>query len=333
MRASASKSLFKAATFVLVAGAAGVWIVGSIAALAESPAAKYPGGKPVELTVMFGAGSAADVTARYLADGVAKLLGVPVPVVNRTGGGGAIGYSYVSRQKPDGHSLIWNSNSISSTYHSGVLSFDYKAFDAVARVSVETPAIAVRADSPWKSLNEFIAHAQENPGKVRIGNSGTGSHTHFSSAALFTTAGAKVIEVPFGEGQAVVNLLGSRIEGVVQLPAALVAHVKNGDLRVLAVLGSARDPVFPDVPTASELGYAVRLDMWRGIAVPKDTPRPIIVRLQDVIKRTVDAQAFADAGKAIGFTPAYLPADEFGRLIASDDERIAQLMADLGLKK
>ena len=333
MRASASKSLVKAAAVVLVAGAAGIWIVGSIAAFAGSPAAQYPGGKPLELTVMFGAGSAADVTARYLADGMAKLLGVPVPVVNRTGGGGAIGYSYVSRQKPDGHSLIWNSNSISSTYHSGVLSFDYKAFDAVARVSVETPAIAVRADSPWKSLNEFIAHARENPGKVRIGNSGTGSHTHFSSAALFTTAGAKVIEVPFGEGQAVVNLLGSRIEGIVQLPAALVSHVKNGDLRVLAVLGSARDPVFPDVPTASELGYAVRLDMWRGIAVPKDTPRPIIVRLQDAIKRTVDTQAFADAGKAIGFTPAYLPADEFGRLIASDDERIAQLMADLGLKK
>jgi|SRR5262249_52154738 len=333
MRASALKSLVKAAAVVLVAGAAGIWIVGSIAAFAGSPAAQYPGGKPLELTVMFGAGSAADVTARYLADGMAKLLGVPVPVVNRTGGGGAIGYSYVSRQKPDGHSLIWNSNSISSTYHSGVLSFDYKAFDAVARVSVETPAIAVRADSPWKSLNEFIAHARENPGKVRIGNSGTGSHTHFSSAALFTTAGAKVIEVPFGEGQAVVNLLGSRIEGIVQLPAALVSHVKNGDLRVLAVLGSARDPVFPDVPTASELGYAVRLDMWRGIAVPKDTPRPIIVRLQDAIKRTVDTQAFADAGKAIGFTPAYLPADEFGRLIASDDERIAQLMADLGLKK
>jgi tripartite-type tricarboxylate transporter receptor subunit TctC len=118
------------------------------------------------MTVMFGAGSAADVTARYLADGIAKLLGVPVPVVNRTGGGGAIGYSYVSKQKPDGHSIIWNSNSISSTYHSGVLPFDYTAFDPVARVSLETPAIAVRADAPWKSLRELIAHAQSNPGKV-----------------------------------------------------------------------------------------------------------------------------------------------------------------------
>src|SRR6266446_7581468 len=147
-----------------------------IAATALALGQQFPGGKPVEMTVMFGAGSAADVTARYLGDGMAKVLGVPVPVVNRTGGGGAIGYSHVGRQRPDGHSIIWNSNSISSTYHSGVLPFDYKAFAAVARVSVETPAIAVRADAPWKSLNELIEHARSNPGKVRVGNSGTGSH-------------------------------------------------------------------------------------------------------------------------------------------------------------
>src|ERR1700692_4670255 len=226
------------------------------AAAAPTLAQQFPGGKPVEMTVMFGAGSAADVTARYLADGMARALNVPVPVVNRTGGGGAIGYNHVSQQKPDGHSIIWNSNSISTNYHSGILQFDYRAFDPVARVSVETPVLAVRADAPWKTLKEFVEYAKSNPGKVRIGNSGAGSHTHFASSALFLTGGAKVIDVPFGEGQAVVNLLGSRIEGIVQLPAAVVAHVKSGDLRVLAVLGSKRDPIFPDVPAATEVGYA-----------------------------------------------------------------------------
>jgi tripartite-type tricarboxylate transporter receptor subunit TctC len=310
-------------------GASAALLVLATAAQAQ----QFPGGKPVEMTVMFGAGSAADVTARYLADGMAKHLNVPVPVVNRTGGGGAIGYSHVKQQKPDGHSIIWNSNSISSTFHSGVLPFDYKAFDAVARVSIETPVIAVRGDAPWKTLKELVDYAKDNPGKVRIGNSGTGSHTHFSSSALFATGGAKVVEVPFGEGQAVVNLLGSRIEGVVQLPAAVVSHVKSGDLRVLAVLGSKRDPVFPDVPTAKELGYEVALDMWRGIALPKGTPRPIIAKLQDSIKVTVDSQQFKDAGKAIGFVPAYLSADDFSKVIASDDAKLAQLMTDLGLKK
>src|SRR5215470_10527958 len=308
-------------------------VLAAAALIATTAAAEsFPGRKPIEMTVMFGAGSAADVTARYLADGMAKTVGVPVPVVNRTGGGGAIGYNHVKQQKSDGYSIIWNSNSISTNYHSGILPFDYTAFDAVARVSVETPALAVRADAPWKSLKELMDYAKANPGKVRIGNSGTGSHTHFSSSALFITGGAKVIDVPFGEGQAVVNLLGSRIEGIVQLPAALVAHVKSGDIKVLAMLGSKRDPIFPDVPTATELGYSVALDMWRGIAVPKDTPKPVIAKLEDSIKRTVETQSFQDAGKQIGFTPAFLPASEFAKLIANDDTRLAQVMADLGLK-
>lgn len=309
------------------AAAGGALMVVSAAAVAQ----QFPGGKPVEMTVMFGAGSAADVTARHLAEGMAKSLAVPVPVVNRTGGGGAIGYSYVQQQKPDGHSIIWNSNSVSTNYHSGIMSFDYKAFEAVARVSVETPAIAVRGDAPWKTLKELIDYAKANPGKVRIGNSGTGSHTHFVASALF--ADAKITHVPFGEGQAVVNLLGSRIEGVVQLPAALVPHVRSGDLRVLAMLGEKRDPIFADVPTAKELGFPVALDMWRGIAVPAGTPKPVVARLQDAIKQSVEAPAFKDAGKSIGFTPAYLSAQDFAKLIASDDVRLAQLMDDLGLKK
>ena len=317
-----------------VAAAAAAWVLltGAPSALAQQPPA-FPAGKAVEMTVMFGAGSAADVTARYLADGMAKRLNVPVPVVNRTGGGGAIGYSHVQKQRPDGFSIIWNSNSISTTYYSGTLPFDYRAFDAVARVSVETPVVAVRADAPWKSLKEFIDYAKSNPGKVRIGNSGTGSHTHFSASALFIVGDASVVHVPFTEGQAVVNLLGSRIEGIVQLPAAVVPHVKSGDLRVLAVLGGKRDPIFPDVPTAGELGYAVALDMWRGVATPRGTPKPVVAKLQDAVKRTVESQPFVDAGKSIGFTPAYLGADDFGKLIANDDAKLAQVMADLGLKK
>jgi len=310
-----------------------IFIAAALCVAAPASADPFPQGTPVEMTVMFGAGSAADVTARYLADGMAKALGVPVPVVNRTGGGGAIGYNHVKQQKADGHAIIWNSNSISTNYHSGILQFDYTAFDPVARVSVETPVLAVRADAPWKTLKEFLDYAQSNPGKVRIGNSGAGSHTHFVSSALFITGGAKVIDVPFGEGQAVVNLLGSRIEGIVQLPAAVVPHVKSGDLRVLAALGSERDPVFPDVPTAKEQGYAVALDMWRGIAVPRGVPAPVVAKLQDAIRRTVESSAFKDAGKTIGFMPAYLPAEDFGKLIAGDDAKLAQVMAELGLKK
>src|SRR4029077_8811881 len=177
---------------------------------------------------------------------------------------------------------------------------DYKAFEAVARVSVETPVIAVRADSPYMTLKDLVEYAKANPGKVRIGNSGTSSHTHFSASALFAIGEANVTHVPFTEGQAVVNLLGSRIEGIVQLPAALVPHVKSGDLRVLAVLGAKRDQIFPDIPTAKELGFSVTLDMWRGMGAPAGTPKPVIAKLEDAIKQSVEAPAFTEAGKSIG---------------------------------
>jgi tripartite-type tricarboxylate transporter receptor subunit TctC len=294
---------------------------------------QFPARKPVEMTVMFGAGSSADVAARELAKGMEKALGVPVPVVNRTGGAGAIGYSYIQQQKPDGYSIIWNSNSVSTNYHAGIMAFDYKAFDAVARVSIETPAIAVRGDAPWTTLKQLVEYAKTNPGKVRIGMSGTGSHTHFAAAALFGSSGAKIINVPFTEGQAIVNLLGGRLEAVVQLPAALVGQVESGNLRVLAALGERRDLVFPDIPTALELGYPIALDMWRGIAVPVGTPKPVIARLQDAVKASVESQSFKEAGKTIGFVPAYLPAQDFAKLIANDDVRLAQLMDELGLKK
>ena len=128
-------------------------------------AQQFPDGKPIEMTVMFGAGSAADVTARQLADGMAKALGAPVPVVNRTGGGGALGYVHVSQQKPDGYAIVWSSNSISTTHHSGQLAFDYRAFEPVARALVESPLLAVRSEARWKTLAEFIADAKSRDRK------------------------------------------------------------------------------------------------------------------------------------------------------------------------
>src|SRR6266852_5293147 len=125
-----------------------------LAATVHAQEAQFPHKGAIEITVLFPAGSSADVTARVLADGMSKELGAKVLVVNRPGAGGAIGYKYVASQKPDGYSVVWNSNSVSTTYHSGMMPFDYHEFDAVARVLVESPVIAVRGDSKWKSLRE-----------------------------------------------------------------------------------------------------------------------------------------------------------------------------------
>src|SRR5687767_10395872 len=185
-----------------------------MAALGQEPA--FPQRAPLEITVLFPAGSSADVTARMLAEGMSRHLGQRVLVVNRPGAGGAIGYKYVQAQKPDGYSLVWNSNSISTTFHSGQLSFDYTAFDAVARVLVESVVIAVKSDARWKSMNDLIADAKAKPKTVSIGHSGIGSHTHISLAAFARAAGIDVTEVPFGAAQVVPSLLGGHVDAVVQ---------------------------------------------------------------------------------------------------------------------
>jgi tripartite-type tricarboxylate transporter receptor subunit TctC len=300
------------------------------AAVAVPAAAQgFPDGKPIEMTTLFGAASASTQTARILADGMAKVLGVPVPILDKPGAGGAIGYTYISQQKADGHSIVWSSNSISTTFHNGQLPFDYKNLEHVARVTIENPALAVKADAPWKTLKELIEFAKANPDKVRVGNSGQGSQTHIASVALFSSAGAKIVPIHRTGGQATADLLAGRVEVVVQFPQVIVPHVKSNDLRVLALLGNIPDPAFPDAKSAKQQGYDIDLGLWRGISVPKGTPKAVIAKLEDAVRKAVESPEFKDAGQKIGFTPAYQPSDAFNKMIAEDDARLAVVIKEI----
>ncbi len=307
--------------------------VAALAFSAWAQEAPFPRKSPIEITVLFPAGSSADVTARMLADGMAKQLGQRVLVVNRPGAGGAIGYKYVVGQKPDGYALVWNSNSISTTFHSGQLPFDYRAFDAIARVLAESPVLGVRADAKWKNLNDFVSDARLRPKGISVGHSGIGSHTHISLAALVNVSGVDVNEVPFGAAQVVPSLLGGHVDAVLQLPAALSGPIKQGQVRLLATLIPLRDPALPDVPTAREQGFDVSLEAWRGIAGPKGMPRPVIAALEKAIRATAESPEFAKGSENLGVRPAFLPADEFSELIAREDAALSRLMTLIGLKK
>ena len=171
------------------------------------------------------------------------------------------------------------------------------------------------------------------PNGISVGNSGAGSHTHISSVALFKAAGVEVLEVPFPAAQTVPSLLGGHVDALVQLPAALSNHVKNGTVRLVAALTSKRDPALPDVPTAQEQGFDVSLEAWRGIAAPRGTPKPVVAALEAAIRRTVESPGFASASQKLGVTPAYMPAEEFGALIAGEDATLARLMRLIGLEK
>jgi tripartite-type tricarboxylate transporter receptor subunit TctC len=303
------------------------------ALLPAPPVARAFPTKPIELTVLFGAGSAADLLARKLAEFAAKDLGQPVAVVNRTGAGGAVGYSYVKGQAADGYSLVWNSNSISTAYHAGNMKFDYTAFAGVAQLTSEPVSLAVKADAPWKDVREFLAHARTRPGEVRIGNSGRGSFTHLTAVAFENRSGARFTHVPFGRELAVTTVLGDKIEASVQLPAEIMAQVTGQQVRVLAITGDTRLPSLPDVPTLKDSGLDLTMSLWRGIAAPKGVPEAVITRLQRAFIQAAQSAEFREFAARMGAAVDVRGAGDFDQFIARDDREIAALMEQIGLKK
>ena len=300
----------------------------AFASLGTAVQAQYPR-QAIEMTVLFGGSSA--TIAQVLADAMARDLGVPVAAVSRTGAGGAVGYSFVKSSVPNGYSIVWNSNSISTVSHSGAIDFDYRAFDPVARIGMEVPALAVRTNSGWRTLKDFVAAAKQK--RMRVGISGRGSFVHLVSAALFAKMGIDVIYVPYGQGTAPAELLGGRVDAALQWPNQFTGQVSAKQLTILAVTSGTRIPVLPGAPTAKEQGYDVDLVMWRGLAVPKGTPKEAVTRLEAAARRVVASPRFKEVSTKLGFEPAFLPASEFGALIARDDASIAALMTQLGLKR
>lgn len=301
-------------------------------ASASQPAqAQYPE-KPVEMTVLFG--GSAQTVGQVLADAMSKRLGKSVVAVSRPGGGGAIGYTYVQAQPADGYNIVWNSNSISTTRYQGNLKFDYKAFTPIARIGVEVPVLAVRADSGWKDLKSMVEAAKKSKEKLRVAMAGVGSFTHIASAALFNRLGLDVNYIPFTGGREIAELLAGRVDAALRFPSEVQSHVAAGTVKILCATSKETLPIGLEVSTCDKAG-ATGLDMtmWRGLAAPAGTPPAAIAKLQEAAKAAVESPEFREAVTKIGFTPAFQPASGFGQTIASDDAEIAKLMGDLGLKK
>lgn len=311
-------------TFAMPVLASALLVAAAGAARAEFPE------KPVEMTVLFG--GSAQTVGQVLADQMSKKLGSPVVAVGRKGGGGAIGYTYVHGTAADGYNIVWNSNSISSTYHAGKLPFDFKAFTPIAQVGKELPVLAVRTESGWKTLKEMAEAGKKQKLKVAVG--GLGSFTHIVSAALFNRLGVEVNYIPGGQGREVAELLAGRVDGVLRFPSEVQSHVKAGTLKVLCVAAKDVSVDGLDAPTCDKAGASgLDLSMWRGLAAPAGTPPAVIAKLQKAAQDAVASPEFQSAAKNVGFVPAFLPADQFGKVIASDDKEIGDLMKQIGVGK
>ena len=289
--------------------------------------------KQIDLVNPFGAGGAADVQARKLAENLSKDLGEPLVVRNVTGAGGAIAYNEVHRAKPDGYTLIWYSGAINTLAARKQISYDYQAFEPIAGVGFETIAIAVNKAAPWKDFKEFVAYVKQNPGKVTVGNSGIGSVTHMVPVAMASKIGAPVVHVPFGTGLAVAALMGGKIEASSQHPAEILSQVKAGEVRVLAVSSEKRINLWPNVPTMKESGVDLSFDQWRGFAAPKGTPKMVVEKMSPIVKKAVEGKDWVDFAASVGTTPQYLDPAAFAKFVAEQDKITKEIMAAAGLAK
>jgi tripartite-type tricarboxylate transporter receptor subunit TctC len=289
--------------------------------------------KPIELIIPFGAGGSADIEGRILAKAAEQILGVPVVPINKPGAGGALAYTHVKNAAPDGYTVAWSSTSLLTATTLGNLDFPWDALDPVARVSMQTMPLAVRADAPWKTLQAFLAHARAHPGKVRIGNAGHGSGTHLAALAVTEAAGIKAIHAPLGSGKRIPSLLRGEVEMISVPTPEITAHVRAGEVRILAVPSAAADPAFPGVPTLRQAGVPVTMELFRGLSVPRGTPPAVVEELADAFQRAAQDESFKQAGVNGGFIVAIQGPDAFRKYLTEQNALIADLVAKAGLKK
>jgi len=301
--------------------------------MSGAQAADYPT-KPIELIVPYAAGGGTDLVARAYADATKKHLPQAMGVVNKTGGGGAVGLTEIMAARADGYKIGMGTVEITLLPHMGVARFSVDDFTPIARLNAEPSAITVKADAPWKTIEEFLADAKANPGKVRIGNSGTGAIWHLAAEALQNKTGLTFNHIPFdGANPAVTSLLGGHIEAVSVSPAEVSSQVAGGQLRMLAVMADERSKAFPDVPTLKEKGIDLSVATWRGIVVPKKTPAPVVETLRKASKAAAEEPAFREQLAKMNLTWAYADGPEFGAAMQKDNAFFKDLMTKLGMAK
>jgi tripartite-type tricarboxylate transporter receptor subunit TctC len=292
--------------------------------------------KPVRFIVPFPPGGSTDVAARTVAEKLSRALGQQVVVDNRGGGGGAIGTVEAARAAADGYTLLFVADPV-ITLHLVVknVQFDMQRdFAAITQVTTQPIAVAVHSSVPVKSVQELVAYAKANPGKLSFAHSGTGSGQHMSGELFKKMAGIDIVHIPYkGGGPAVQDLVAGQVPMGVLGSTPLIPHHKSGRIRIIAFTSKERFPPMPEIPTLHESGLAgFDTTQWLGILAPKGTPAEIISRvhvetakalaLPEVKERLAQA-----ALQAVGSTPK-----EFEALIRADLERWSAIARELKLE-
>jgi tripartite-type tricarboxylate transporter receptor subunit TctC len=301
----------------------------SMPAEAPAPAEEFPA-KEVQVIIPYAAGGATDLIFRALAESSGKYLGKPVVVMNKPGGGGAVGFTEAAQSPADGYTLVTAITPLTILPHQVETTFTYQDFAPVINV-VEDPAMfLVQADAPWKDVNEFLEYARNNPGQVNVGNSGAGGGVHLIALAFEKAVDAEFNHVPFeGGGPSVTALLGGHVDAVVVSPPEGISNVQAGTLRIIALFAEKRLDLFPDVPTVKEQGIDFAMGQWRGLAAPKGTPAEAIEILHAAFKQGMEDPQFLKNAEDMSVNLHYMGPDDLSKRMVSDHEFYGNLVKEI----
>jgi tripartite-type tricarboxylate transporter receptor subunit TctC len=303
------------------------------AASAGASAQTYPA-RPVRMVVAFSAGGTIDALGRILAQKLSALWGQAVLVDNRGGAAGNLGAMAAAQAPPDGYTIHLGAQSLATNVTMAPLpNFDPRRdLEPVMAVATAQDVLMVPPDSVARSLPEWIAYAKARPGELNYASLGTGSSGHLATVSLAQVAGLKLEHVPYtGVSQAVTDIVAGRISVWLATLGGHLGNIQSGRVRALAVSGPARAPSLPDVPTFAEQGIAAEESTWFGIFVPKDTPKPIIAKLNHDLEQVLAEPAMQERAAQLGFRLIGGPPERLAGLLQSDIAKWAQVAKGAGL--
>ncbi len=318
---SARRSLLR--SFLVTAGLAAV--AAGPATWGVAHAQSYPSQR-VALIVAFPPGGGADILGRVLAKHLTEAWKQSVVVENKPGAAGTLGATIVGSSAPDGYTILVGASG-------AVTSANAASLAPVSLLSAPPYIITVNASMPVNNLQEFIAYAKANPGKVFFASSGAGSASHLSGELFMGLTGTQLTHVPYkGMGQAVQDLLGGQVTVMFGPPPVLLPHVRTGKLKALAVGSTERSPLFKEIPTAEEQGVkGFESGAWYGLLAPAKTPRAVIDKISQDTARVLKEPEVVSALASIGATPAGSTPDEFDRFLAADVAKWDELLKKAGV--
>jgi putative tricarboxylic transport membrane protein len=294
--------------------------------------------KPIEYIAPANPGGGWDTLARTTAKVLeeTKLSPQALPVVNKPGGGGAVGWAYMSNHVGDAHKLFVTSPPIILVPLNGNSEYDHTDFTPVARLITDYMIVAVKADSPYQTIEELMEALKQNPESISIaGGSAPGSMDHIAVAGAAYAAGVNARDVnyiPFsGGGEAITALLGGHVDVVSTGVGESTPHVEAGEIRILAVSSPERLALLPDVPTYKDAGIDFTFDLWRGVMAPKDISPEALQYYEKLFFEMQQTTEWAEARDQLAWSDAYQNSEEFGKFLDEQQVLFKTILSDIGL--